>query len=287
VNQLSFIKTYFLVVFSLFTGGWAVASNSGSYLSPTALAATGDGQTLFIACANSRQILYWDVVGRKVVHNVTLPLPPSGLTLSPDNARLYVTCAAPESRVCVVDVASHKIVGTIQAGHTAQAPVLSPDGQTLYVCNQFDNDVSVIDLGVMGAGSGKHVQRGLGPAKTGWKPVPPWVVRRIPVQREPVAAAITPDGQFLLVANQLHAGRADVDYVAAVVSVIDTARAKVVKELLLPNGSGSLKDLRVSPDGRYAAVTHLIARYKRTPARVDRGWMHVNAVTIILPTQSA
>ena len=70
---------------------------------------------------------------------------------------------------------------------------------------------------------------------------------RIPVQREPVAADITRDGRFLLVANHLHTGRADAEHVAAVVSVIDTASRKVVKELSLPDGSGLLNDLRVSP----------------------------------------
>ena len=49
--------------------------------------------------------------------------------------------------------------------------------------------------------------------------------------------------EFLLVANQLPSGRGDVETVAALVSVIDLAARGVVKELQLPNGSGSLKDL--------------------------------------------
>ena len=83
------------------------------------------------------------------------------------------------------------------------APVLSPDGKTLFVCNRFDNDISLIDL------------------ETGKEQC------RIPVQREPVAAAISRDGRFLLVANLLHTGPADAELVAAVVSVIDTAARKV------------------------------------------------------------
>jgi DNA-binding beta-propeller fold protein YncE len=75
-----------------------------------------------------------------------MPESPSGLALSADGRRLYVTCAAPESKVCIVDVQKLKIIGAIPAGHTAMAPVISPDGKTLFVCNQFNNDVSVIDL---------------------------------------------------------------------------------------------------------------------------------------------
>jgi YVTN family beta-propeller protein len=186
-----------------------------------------------------------------------MPEPPSGLALSADGRRLYVTCASPESKVCIVDLTQHKIVGTIPVGHTVMAPVVSPDGKTLYVCNRFNNDVSAIDLAL-----GREVCH-------------------IPVEREPVAADITKDGKYLLVANHLPTGRADVDYVAAVVSVIDLTANKVIKKLQLPNGSGSLNDIRVSPDGKYAAVTHLLARFNRPTTHVYRGWMNANAMTLI------
>ena len=94
----------------------------------------------------------------------------------------------------------------LRAGYQAQSPVLSPDGRTLYVCNRFNNDVSVFDLATKKE------------------------IRRIAVPREPFSAAVTPDGKHLLVANHLHAGRADVDVVASSVSVIDLAAGKVLKE---------------------------------------------------------
>jgi DNA-binding beta-propeller fold protein YncE len=288
-------KVYLLFVTLLLIGGGVCASNSTGYLAPVALAATGDGQTLFIACANARHVLYWDVAGRKTIHTVSLSQPPTGLALSRDTTRLYVTCAAPESQVCVIDVVRHKIIETFFTGHTAQAPVLSPDGKALYVCNQFDNDVSVIYLGSALAGGSNgfgsertspHVETGrrVASSKSGdvsphSKNGPAWPT--IPVQREPVAADITPDGKYLLVANQLPVGRSDVDDVAAVVSVIDTAAGLVVKELRLPSGSETLKDLKVSPDGKYAAVTHLFASFQRATAQVRQGWMNANALTLI------
>ncbi|HWH71499.1 MAG TPA: beta-propeller fold lactonase family protein, partial [Candidatus Sulfotelmatobacter sp.] len=196
---------------------------AGPYLSPTALAATKDGQTLFIACATGKRVLRFDTASRQVTASIALPAPPSGLALSDDATRLFVTCTAPESQVCIIDIATGKIAATLPAGHTAMAPVLSPDGKTLFVCNRFNNDISVLDLA-----SGK-------------------LRCRIPVQREPVAAAITPDSRFLLVANHLHRDRSDAAQVSAVVSVIDTAANRVVKELTLPDGSGLLNDLRISP----------------------------------------
>ena len=236
---------------------FAASPEHNGYLSPTALAATKDGKTLFIACATANRVLCLDTTSRKVLDAITVPQPPSGLVLSPDNVRLFVTCAAPESKVCMVDVARRKVVGSIPAGHTAQAPVISPDGKALFVCNQFNNDVSVIDL------------------------VAKREVRRIAVQREPVAADITKDGKYLLVANHLHSGRADVEDVAAVVSVIDVAAGKVIKELRLPSGSGILRDIRVSPDGKYAIVTHIIGNFNVATTEVRAGWINVNAMTII------
>lgn len=226
-------------------------------LSPTAVIASAGGAALYIACATANRILRFDTATLKVTGSIIVPDSPQGLVLSNDGNQLFVTCAAPESRVCVVDLARLRVVETIPAGHTAMAPVVSPDGKRLYVCNRFNDDVSVIDL----------LKRK--------------EVGRVAVRREPVAAAITPNGESVLVANCLPAGRADVNYVGAVVSVVSTASNKVIKELQLPSGSGSLNDIRISPDGRYAVVSHLVGRFTRLPTHIAEGWINANALTII------
>jgi YVTN family beta-propeller protein len=235
----------------------AVSSAQPAWLSPAALVASPDGNTLYVACATGNRVVVLDVASRRVTRSIPMPASPTGLCLSTDSARLFVTCAAPESRVCVVETARGRMVEDFPAGHTAMAPVLSPDSRRLFVCNHFDNDVSVFDLAAKKE------------------------VRRIPVKREPVAAAITPDGLRLLVANHLPAGRADQEYVAASVSVIDPGSGRVVDTLWLPNGSGGLKDVCVSPDGRFAVVTHLIGRFWRPATQIERGAMNANAMTIL------
>ena len=227
------------------------------WLSPSTMATSGEGKLLYVGCATANEVAVFDTAENKVTRKIAVPGSPSGLTLSADGARLYVTCAAPVSQVCVVEASSGKVLDTMAAGHTAMAPVLSPDGKVLFVCNQFNDSVSVIDL----------------EAKK--------ETRQVKVQRQPVAAALTKDGKFLLVANMLHNGPADVDYVAAVVSVMDVSAGKVVKELQLPNGSSALNDIRVSPDGKYACVTHVLARFHLPTTQLDRGWMNTNAKTII------
>ena len=240
-----------------FASPGAEATKDKPWLSPSSLAASPDGTTLYISCVAGEQVLFLDLASRKVKQSVQLPLPPMGLAVSGDGKQLYVTCAAPQSKVCVIEISRARVVGTFGAGHSACAPVLSPDNKTLYVCNRFNDSVSQIDIA-----SRK-------------------VVRSIAVQREPVAMAITPDGKHLLVANHIHAGRADADLVAAVVSVIDTGTGSVVKELQLPNGSGLLNDLAVSPDGKFAAVSHILARYPLPTTQLERGWVNTNAKTLI------
>ena len=137
------------------------------------------------------------------------------------------------------------------------ALALSPDDRLLFVCNRFSNDVSVLD-----AASGE-------------------VRGRVPVLREPIAAAVSPDGSLLVVANHLHNQRADNEETGACVTVIATTTLEVVKHIPLPRGCGMLRGLAFSPDGRYVVVTHLLARYYLPPTHVDFGRINSNGLSVI------
>jgi DNA-binding beta-propeller fold protein YncE len=226
-------------------------------LSPVALAASPDGQILYIACATANRVAIFDTVQRQITRSFPAPAAPSGLALSPDGARLVVTCAGPTSRVCVFDTASGRVLTDLTAGHTALSPVLSRDARTLFVCNRFNDAVSIFDLAQNRE------------------------VARVPVAREPVSAVLTLDGRVLLVANHLPAGRVDVTNVTAVISVVDVAERRVTRELRLPNGSIALRQLCVSPDGRHACVPHTLARFHLPVTQVERGWVNTSALTVL------
>ena len=254
------IVTVFLAVASLRAapaGSGPTPPPASPWFSPAALAMSPDGQVLYIACATSAKVAIWNVPSQKISRTIAVPESPLGLALTPDGTTLFVTCAAPESMICVVDTAQGSIRARIPAGHTAMAPVLSPDGRTLYVCNRFNNEVAFIDLTAR---------------KT---------IRQVKVPREPVSAAVTPDGKFLLVSNHLQAGRADVDVVAASVSVIDLSLGQVTREIGLPSGSGLLRDLRISPDGAHAIVAHQLSRFHLPTTQIERGWVNTSAVSLI------
>jgi len=226
-------------------------------LAPAAVVAAPDGKRLYIACAEARAVVFLDPAAARVVQRVELPGAPSGLAISADGARLFVTCASAASRICEIETARGIVVGMDPAGHTTLSPVLAPDGKRLYVCNRFDDSVAIHDLSRRTAAV------------------------RIPVPRQPVSLAVTPDGKLLLVAHHLHDGRGDLGVASASVSVIDLATRQVTGRLALPNGSGLLREITISPDGRLAAVTHNLARFQMPTTQIDRGWMNTSAVTLI------
>ncbi|UCG58308.1 MAG: c-type cytochrome [Phycisphaerales bacterium] len=234
-----------------------VAPVSGDYLSPLEIVADSAGRHLYITEATAKQVVVFDVEAGKVSKTISLPGEPTGLVLTPDDSKLYVTCAGPGGRVAVVNVRTGKVTKRLTAGHTPCAPALSPDAKTLYVCNQFNNNISALDLA-----SGKRLAT-------------------VAVHREPIAAAITADGDLLFVANHVPAGASDADYTAAEISVIDTAANEIVTSIRLPNGSTALRDITISPDGKHAYVTHILARYQLPTTQLERGWMNTNALTII------
>ncbi len=256
INKIKVWTYLFLVLVGLSINTSAVKAVE-EYLSPLALVADNEGKMLYIAEATAKQVAVFNIAEGKVTKVISLPEEPSGLALAPDGSRLYVTAAVPNGRIHVLNTKTGKVIRKLRAKHTPTAPVLSPDGKTLYVCNQFNNNVSVIDLA-----SKKELAK-------------------INVQREPVAAAITWDGRFLFVANHLPAGAADGDYTAAVVSVVDTDAKKVINTITLPNGSTDLQDICIAPDGKYAYVTHILARYQLPTTQLERGWMNTNALSII------
>lgn len=227
------------------------------FLSPSAIGVSLDERFLYLACATADAIAVFDTELRRVVQWLPTDPRPLGLTLSRDGKRLYATCASPASTLCVWEMPSGTRVATIPLGHTAMAPVLSADEKTLYVCHRFENEVAYVDLA----------------SQT--------VTRRVRVPREPVSAALSKDGQYLFVANHLQAGRADAEWVAASISVVDIPQARVSREIGLPNGSTLVRELRISPDGRYLAVVHQLSRFHLPTTQLERGWVNTSALTLV------
>jgi DNA-binding beta-propeller fold protein YncE len=231
------------------------------YRSPTDLVASTDGKTLYIAEQTAKQIAVMDVAGKTVTKRILLPNEVTGLALSPDGLKLYATCSSdlwPAGMVCEVNIAQGKVVRRIAVGHGARSPVVSSNGKTLYVCNVFNNDVSVVDIA-----SGIDA-------------------KRIKAVREPYCAALTPDGSILVVGNALpDIVSTDTLNFASKVTLINTATGEKISDIRLPLGSRSIFGIAISPDGKYAFAPHITGYFDIPATKIEGGWIQGNQVAII------
>lgn len=85
----------------------------------------------------------------------------------------------------------------------------------------------------------------------------------------------------MFVANFLPAQRADLNIVAACVSVIDMRSFTKVKDIQLANGSNALRDMCITPDGKYIYVSHNLGRFMVPTSQLQQGWMNTSAFSII------
>lgn len=236
--------------------GLPVAANQADR-SPLALVVDASGDQAYVANHTGLSVETVSLRDGRIVRTAALDAAPGGIALDPLSGLLYVTFGLDKGAIQVLQAESGEKVRRFAAGHTPMSPVLSPDGQTLYVVHRFDNEVAAYDVT-----SGQ-------------------VLRSLEVTREPIALALSSDGGRLLVGEHLPAQASNSAHVASLVHVVDAASFEVEGSLALPNGSTGLRDAAISPDGRYGYLTHTIGRFGVPTTQLERGWMNTSAVSII------
>lgn len=242
-------------------------------MSLESIATSLDGSILYIADRTGCQVLAIAQTTGQIQDKVSLPGEPAGLAVSPNGKTLYATCNGSVNALIVIDLQHFTVEKTIAAGAGACCPVVHPSGKYVYVLARFANQIVVIDT---------HRSE---------------VIDKIDAGREPAAAAITPDGTTLVVTNHLPDGPSNRVVISggiqlektngAAVRSIDTQSLKTISILSLKTGSQSLNGVCVSPDGRYAFVTHILSRFQWPAELLQNGWMNGNALAIIdLKTQT-
>ena len=217
--------------------------------------AVGDAGQVILSCRGDKSLKSTDPQGRQVVKTIPLQQTPTGVIAKEGKA--YVSCFDTRGEIVTVDLKEGKIVNTVPVGAGAEAPAWSKEEDKIFVCNRFAGTVSEVDVK-----NGK-------------------VTREVKVLREPSKVVVSPDGKYLFVANALPAQRADVDYVACCVSVIDLASFQKVKDIRLENGSNALRGATLSPDGKYLFVSHNLGRFTVPTSQLQQGWMNTNAMSVV------
>ncbi len=190
-----------------------------------------------------------------LVKSIEMPQTPTGVAIDGDVA--YVTTFQTYGSVEVISLSEGVIKKSIKVESGACAPLLSEDKGTLYVCNEFSNSVSKIDLS-----KGE-------------------VVATAAVLRQPKECVISQDGAYMFVINFLPAQRADLDVVNSCVSVVEMAKFTKIKDIPLANGSNALRGMALTPNGKYLYVSHNLGRFAVPTSQLQQGWMNTSAFSII------
>lgn len=230
-------------------------SNESAPKSPTALALAPDGKSLYVAEQTGSSLSVIDPKTFTLLRRIPLGAQPTGIACY--QSRILVTTRHQLGELMEIDSASGKILRRVRTGQGARAPVVDANKHRAYVCNYFSNSVSVIDL--------KSFKE----------------LTRVPVLRLPTSAALTPDGSRLFVANLIPDGPSHVEHTAAKVSVIDTQKTQIIQHIELANGSNALRQIKLTPDGSFALVTHTLARFSVPTTQLDRGWINTSALSLI------
>jgi YVTN family beta-propeller protein/autotransporter-associated beta strand protein len=185
---------------------------------PITAAVRGDESLAYVTNFGSNSVSVINTGTNAVVTTINVGTSPTGIAVSPDGTRAYVTQTG--NNVSVIDTTTNTVVTTLTGFNAPAGVAFSPDGTRVYVTNVSGNNVSVIDTAtnaVVGA--------------------------PIAVGSNPNAVAFSPDGTRAYVTNQN----------SGTVSVINTATNTVVATV----GVGtSPRWVAVSPDGTRAYVAN-------------------------------
>ncbi|MDR2791472.1 MAG: YVTN family beta-propeller repeat-containing protein [Tannerellaceae bacterium] len=233
---------------------------SGAPMYPTGVVVSSVTDEVFVAVQSpTPRIAVYPLhslgVSSEALRGIALAGSPTGLALSSDASRIYVTTAYGNGTLSAISSTTGATLWETYTGRGACAPVAA--GNCVYVCNRYDGTVSEVSI-----------------AKRG-------VRRCVAVLREPVAVCIPSPGRYLFVANLLPVIPATADTVAAAVTVIDINSFQVVRHIMLANGANALRGICPSPDGDFVYVTHNIGHFGLPATQLHQGWMNTAALAVI------
>jgi YVTN family beta-propeller protein len=234
----------------------ATGAEKQRYRSPFDLAYSPDGETLAVSDDTGGALVLIDAKTGRVDGEVQLRGRPAGVAWAPDGERVFVAERGAGS-VAEVDAATKEVVRRLTVGPRPVGVALAPERGVLLAANSGTHSVSIVDLR-----SGKEK-------------------RRISGVHSPFFLTVTPDEKLALVGSLLPATPADDPTTSASVSLLDLDADRVVAEIRVPPNGSNLRQIAVSPDGKWAYAVHNFGRATLPTTQLDRGWVNTNALTII------
>lgn len=248
-----------LIGFCLGLGLVAVAS-SGAH-----------AQRAYVANSDSDTVSVINTLTNKVIATVPVAYQPSGVAVSPDRTKVYITTR--NSVVSVINTASNTAVAPISVGFKPWGVSFTPDGTKAYVVNVNDGNGSISVIDTASSTVSSTISVGNWPWAVAFKPDgttayvtvdyssnPPVlgnvlaintatnaVVATIPVGIGPFAVVVAPDGKKAYVTNNSPSSS------IGSVSVINTVTNSVVTSIPVGNTPWGLA---ITPDGSRVYVSN-------------------------------
>jgi YVTN family beta-propeller protein len=226
-----------------------------AYRSPFDLAFSPDGRLMAVSDRTARCLYVFDAGTGDLAKTVPLRGRPTGLAW--ESAGKVVVCEYDAGTVAEVDADTGQVSRRFFVGPKPLGAAVAPNKGLLVVCDFGLHTVSIVDL------------------KTAA------VRATVPAGKHPYFVAITPDERTAVVANLLPSGSAAEHTSTAVVSLIDLDGGTKIADIPLPDNSANVRQVRISPDGRWAYLVHTRGRTMLPTTQLDRGWVNTNALSII------
>ncbi len=258
---------------------------------------------MIVICCCATMFAAEPPVARPVYHS---PLHPE---FSPDGRLLAVTDATAGSLV-LMDVATGRVVRTLEVGGRPADTVWSRDGRSLHIADTTGGEVVVCplvangnDISDLAAATARRRRHPVGPRPVGLAlaaktkrlvaansadgsltildltgQTPP---RRKAAGPEPYMLAVTPDESMAVVGNRLPVGDASKPTASASVTLVDLDSDDPPIHVGLPPNSTNVHGVAIGPDGRWAYVVHNLARAMLPTEQIEFGWINANAMTVV------
>lgn len=117
---------------------------------PAQVGFTPDGRLAFVSLSEENAVAVIDPATRKVLRRIAVGTVPIQLFATPDSTTLLVanqgTRKNPGRTLSMIDLASFKVIKTVETGSGTHGVVVDRDGRYAYITNTYAGSVSVLDV---------------------------------------------------------------------------------------------------------------------------------------------
>ncbi|MGD8328826.1 MAG: hypothetical protein PVJ49_05270 [Acidobacteriota bacterium] len=231
------------------------APSDPRYISPSGLAVSPDGDTLYVAGESADRLLAVSVPRAEVVRAVDVPGRPHGVALSRDGRRLAVS-VRDRDVVLILDAATLEVTATLDVGAEPLGLALAAAGDQAFVTSGAGDALWIVDLAA---------------------DTRPLVIA---AGNEPYAIAQSPGGGSVAVSNRLSQPGPPRAVPASELTFVDTIEGRVVARRPLRSAHLS-EGVALSSDASFALVPVIRVRNLLPITQVSRGAVMSSALAFV------